>query len=64
MSVIILENYSFISLFPGLPVYKLSLIFGIHDRLVVIEPIITGHQKTDAVTEQEIGNGLITEQFK
>lgn len=28
-------------LFPGLPVYKFSLIFGIHDRLIVIESVIT-----------------------
>lgn len=30
----------------------------------MIESVITGHQKTDAVAKQEIGNCLIAEQFK
>ena len=51
-------------LFPGLAVYKLRLILGIYDGLVMIQAIISGQQEADADGNHEIGNTRIAEQLK
>ena len=52
------------ALFPRLSINVLRLILRIHDRLVVIKPVIPRHQIADADSQQEKRHSMVPKQLK
>ena len=57
----IVSNFA---LFPRLSIDIFRLILGVHDRLVMIKPVIARHEIADADSEQEKRHSMIPKQLK